>query len=679
MVGIVVIGLLRLNQASRITDRVISQDGATSVIANEIVDLANDSIQSDMQLLLLTDPEKISKTLEHLDANEETISDKLELLNKSLNSEEGKAIFEKIQESRAEYLASFSQVSSLISDDGNRQEAVRIMLDETLKTLHTYVETIKDLSKLQAKTMARAGREARDDYAFGRRVMIGLGGVALILGAAFAFWVTRSINRPLKIAVDVARQIAQGDMTAKIKVTSRDETGQLLEAMRHMVQTLNEMACAAERVSAGDLNGTIEARCENDMLGKSFHNLQETIQALIAETNQLTQWSQNGQLDKRGDASRFRGGYRELVEGINRTLDAVTTPINEASTVLEAVASRDLSHRMQGDYKGDFAKIKEAINTAVGNLDAVLTQVSVGSREVTWAAEEISKESQTLAQGASEQADSLEKISKSLQGMASISARNVGNAKEAKLQADGTRLSVEQGVESMERLSEAIDRIKQSADSTAKIIKTIDEIAFQTNLLALNAAVEAARAGESGRGFAVVAEEVRSLALRSAEAARNSADLIEGSVKKAEDGVAINQEVLGKLKQINQQVQKVNDVISEIASASEQQNDGVRQVNTAMEQMNNVTRQTAAISEKSASAAEELSGHSQETLGLISSFLLTESKPMKRGTDKTKEIVASTLASKRDPKALESNIALLARQNSRIPADNPRSTSLKIG
>lgn len=185
--------------------------------------------------------------------------------------------------------------------------------------------------------------------------------------------------------------------------------------------------------------------------------------------------------------------------------------------------------------------------------------------------------------------------------------------------------SVEAGVESMMRLSEAINRIKSSSDSTAKIIKTIDEIAFQTNLLALNAAVEAARAGDAGKGFAVVAEEVRNLAMRSAEAAKNTASLIEGSVKNSESGVALNQEVLENLKDINGQVKKVGAVMAEIAEASEQQTRGIEQVNAVIDRMNSLTQELAANAEESASGAEELSGQAEELKRMVNAFQLSRS------------------------------------------------------
>ena len=188
---------------------------------------------------------------------------------------------------------------------------------------------------------------------------------------------------------------------------------------------------------------------------------------------------------------------------------------------------------------------------------------------------------------------------------------------------DGAQTSAQRGVDSMARLSEAIERIKTSSDETAKIIKTIDEIAFQTNLLALNAAVEAARAGDAGKGFAVVAEEVRNLAMRSAEAAKTTANLIEGSVRNAENGVAINQEVYSNLEDINNQIRKVGEVMAEIAAASDQQSEGIEQINDAVGQMDAVTQQNAANSEESASAAQELSSQAAQVRGLVGSFALS--------------------------------------------------------
>jgi methyl-accepting chemotaxis protein len=170
-----------------------------------------------------------------------------------------------------------------------------------------------------------------------------------------------------------------------------------------------------------------------------------------------------------------------------------------------------------------------------------------------------------------------------------------------------------------------MERIQTSADSTAKIVKTIDEIAFQTNLLALNAAVEAARAGDAGKGFAVVADEVRNLAMRSADAARSTASLIEESVRNAISGVTLNREVLDKLAQIHAQVNKVSAVMSEIATACKHESRGIEQISKSMDQINAVTQQAAASAEKSAATAQQLSAQSQVMLETVATFKLSDS------------------------------------------------------
>ena len=186
-----------------------------------------------------------------------------------------------------------------------------------------------------------------------------------------------------------------------------------------------------------------------------------------------------------------------------------------------------------------------------------------------------------------------------------MSAQNTANSQEARTLADSSSASAEKGSANAKRLSEAMGLIKKSSEETAKIVKTIDEIAFQTNLLALNAAVEAARAGDAGKGFAVGAEEVRNLAMRSADAARSTSEMISASRGQADAGWQLNNEVFANLNEISTGIRKVSAVMAEIAAASEQQSTGVSQVSTAVEELNQVTQTNAASSEESASAAAE--------------------------------------------------------------------------
>jgi methyl-accepting chemotaxis protein len=247
--------------------------------------------------------------------------------------------------------------------------------------------------------------------------------------------------------------------------------------------------------------------------------------------------------------------------------------------------------------------ITRAINSILTRLSATIDD---GSNQVAAASSQVSASSQSLAEGASEQAASLEETSASLEEMSSMTKRNAENAETAKNLANQTRNAADVGAADMKEMSSAMDAIKSSSDNIAKIIKTIDEIAFQTNILALNAAVEAARAGEAGMGFAVVADEVRNLAQRSAQAAKETAEKIEDSIRKSGQGVQISAKVALSLGEIVEKARKVDELIGEIASASREQSQGIQQVNTAVTEMDKVTQSNAANAEESASASEEL-------------------------------------------------------------------------
>jgi len=256
-----------------------------------------------------------------------------------------------------------------------------------------------------------------------------------------------------------------------------------------------------------------------------------------------------------------------------------------------------------------------------GALRRVIVGLSEGAEEVASAAGQVSGASQSLAEGSSEQAASIEETSSSLEEMSSMTRRNADNAREANRLMGEARAVVSAANEQMGRLTESMGEITRASEETSKIIKTIDEIAFQTNLLALNAAVEAARAGEAGAGFAVVADEVRNLAMRAAEAARNTAVLIEGTVKKVKDG----SELVGRAEEAFRQVagssSKAADLVAEIAAASDEQAQGIGQINTAVSELDKVTQQNAANAEESASAAEEMSAQAESMKQMVAELV----------------------------------------------------------
>jgi methyl-accepting chemotaxis protein len=362
--------------------------------------------------------------------------------------------------------------------------------------------------------------------------------------------------------------------------------------------------------------------------------------AIVNEAAALNKAAFDGQLSARADVSRYQGSYRDLAVGLNRVMDAVSVPLREASDVMQRVAARDLSARMRGEYTGEYVALQQALNAAVANLDQALDEVAAAAAQVLAASTEISSGSDVLAHGAADQAASLEETTSSLTELAATARQNADHAGQARSLASSTQQVATEGVEQMTHLSQAMAMIEKSSADTARIVKTIDEIAFQTNLLALNAAVEAARAGDAGKGFAVVAEEVRSLAIRSTDAAKSTASLIEGSVQHAKRGSALNTVVNGKLHEIHGQIAALGGVISEIAGTSVQQSQGVEQLRGAATQMNTTTQSVASSAEESASAAVELASQAQTLRDLVSSFVTSTSRRP-----------SPTVAARRDPRA----------------------------
>jgi methyl-accepting chemotaxis protein len=453
---------------------------------------------------------------------------------------------------------------------------------------------------------------------------------AATAGMILAWLIASGITKPLHAITEVSGRIAAGDLSQSIEIERRDEVGELADAFRKMSTALHHKADAAMRIAQGDLSVELTASSDGDVLGRAMVQMKTSIEALVKDVNGLVGAALAGQLDNRADAEAHAGEFRKIIEGVNATLDAVVGPISEASQVLESLAQYDLRARVKGDYLGDHARIKAALNTSGKALHEAIAQVAEAVDQVSTASSQIARSSQQVAEGAAEQASSLEETSSSLEEISSMTKQNADNTQKARALAEATRGAAETGTTSMSKMLESMSRIKRSAESTAQIIKDINEIAFQTNLLALNAAVEAARAGEAGRGFAVVAEEVRSLAQRAKEAAKKTEELIEQSVSLAEEGELITGDVNGNLTEISTSVGKVTEIVAEVAAASQEQTRGVDQVSQAVTAMDKVVQQAAANSEESSSAAEELAAQAHELAGMVARFKLSRAHGARR-------------------------------------------------
>ncbi|MDS0524645.1 methyl-accepting chemotaxis protein [Clostridium sp. SHJSY1] len=443
---------------------------------------------------------------------------------------------------------------------------------------------------------------------------------------------------------------------------------------------VDRLATNLELLAKGDLNLDLQVseadkfteETKNNFV-KINNNLEKTkiaIGRLISDAILLSDSAIAGKLEVRADAKAHEGEYRKIVEGVNGTLDAVIEPVQETSAVLHEMSKGNLKVSVNGNYKGDhatlknslndtietlsgyindisnalteiangnlvisidreylgdFAQIKNSLTYIISSLNNVMNDINTAAGQVASGARQVADSSQTLSQGSTEQASSVEQLTASMEQVSVQTKQNATNADEANELALTAKDEAGKGNEYMKGLLDSINDINESASSISKIIKVIDEIAFQTNILALNAAVEAARAGQHGKGFAVVAEEVRNLAARSANAAKETTVLIEGSIKKAEDGTKIASETATALNGIVDVVSNAAKLVGEIATASNEQANGIAQINQGIIQVSQVIQNNTSTSEESAAASEELSSQAELLNGLVGKFKLKKS------------------------------------------------------
>ncbi len=452
-----------------------------------------------------------------------------------------------------------------------------------------------------------------------------------------------AVANPIEELMPVLSQMAVNDYSMSMTKEYKGAWDDLKNATNNVRARLLRVVEVVSNISNGNLKDLVELekvgrRSDNDQLVPALVKMMEAIQSLVVDANKLAKAAVEGELATRADIASHSGDFRRVMEGFNSTLDAVLKPIKEATECLQEMAQGNLDMAVTGDYQGEHAVIKDALNTTLASINETLGQVFGAINQVANGSQQVSDSSQELSQGAAESASTMAQITSSMHGMNDQTKQNAKNATEANQLATQARTNAERGNEQMANMVRAMGDINESAANISKIIKAIDEIAFQTNLLALNAAVEAARAGKHGKGFTVVAEEVRNLAQRSAKAAKETAEMIEGSIKKTEIGTKIAEDTSKALEEIVLGVSKVTDFVSEIASASKEQAMGIEQINDGLNHVDQVTQQNSASSEELAAASQEMSGQVEMVKQMLGKFKL---KKQAAGTTFIPEMVCA--------------------------------------
>ncbi|MGO4381056.1 methyl-accepting chemotaxis protein [Pseudoduganella sp. RAF53_2] len=499
MTMLIVVGQQRLSSIGDLTDTIIEKDWIKARAASTVATTTRANSAIVMELLVSADAAHAAELKRQLDTNKAIISKALDTLEKLIYRPEAKVLMVQIRSERVAYVQSFTKVLALL-DAGQREQATQMAMSDTMPRLTALQTSVERMADIQSKLVTEHGALVMQDISMARQLMVGLGISALLMGAACAWWVTRSITQPISHALKVARAVASGDLTSDIHAQHHDEAGQLLQALRDMNHSLSNIV------------------------------------------------------------GRVRHG-----------------------TVAIASASSQI---------------------ASGNMD-------LSSRTET-------------------QASALEETASSMEELTSTVRQNADNARQANQLARSASEVAQRGGEVVSQVVATMGSINDSSRRVVDIISVIDGIAFQTNLLALNAAVEAARAGEQGRGFAVVAGEVRSLAARSAEAAKEIKALIADSVEQVDAGARLVQQAGSTMDDVVASVERVTAVVREITLATSEQSDGIEQVNVAITQMDETTQQNAALVEEAAAAASAMHEQADSLEQLVSQFRLAGDAQQRR-------------------------------------------------
>ena len=525
-----------------------------------------------------------------------------------------------------------------------------------------------------------------DSYHATLKAMLIALAVLVVAAIGLAMAIARSIAAPLQQANAVAHNIAQGRLDDPIHSRSADETGQLLRSMAQMQLQLRAVIASQQELAHQHDIGSISHRIDEAAFPGQFRTMAEVVNACVAqhigvkmrvvevmrryaigdlsvdmdrlpgekavitqamdatkaslsainqEIKRLAAAAAAGDFSQRGQEQRFEHDFRQMVATLNQLMATCEGNLGQLSSLLRAIAGGDLTHSMQGQFNGVFAQMRDDANTTVANLTAIVGRIQQASGHITSAATEIASGNADLSARTEQQAANLEETAASMEELTSTVRQNAEYARQANQLTLGAAGVATEGGQVVQKVVTTMAAIEQSSRRIADIISVIDSLAFQTNILALNAAVEAARAGEQGRGFAVVASEVRTLAQRSAEAAKDIKGLIDDSVARVADGSALVNQAGATMAEIVGSVQRVADIVAEISAASQEQSAGIEQVSQTVTQMDQTTQRNAALVEEASAAARSMEDQAGQLAQAVAAFRIdsaTANGPQQAGS-----------------------------------------------
>jgi methyl-accepting chemotaxis protein len=606
----------------------------------------------------------LSLTGEEMSAVENSMNSTLDTLKKYENvyepiisSDRERDLYNNFKQNFDEYLVK-SKIVIAFSKQNNNEEAKKALSADSKTLFDKATESLDNDIALNDAGGAASSEEANATYSSAITWVIVLLLAGVLLGLFIAIYVSKYLSKGISQVSDRIQSLSEICITNLSKGSEQLAEGDLNIKMITGTKLLNISTKDEIGILAGNINNVI-AKTQASIL--AVEKAVENIKGAIIESTNLVVAATEGKLKTRGNSAKFNGSYKELVDGFNKTLDAVVNPIEESSEVLAKLAQGDLTVRMEGSYKGDHQLIKDSVNKLGDSLEKVINDVAEAVQATASAASQISSSSEEMASGAQEQssqttevAGAVEEMTKTILETTKNSSIAAETAKSAGASAKEGGRVVEETINGMNRIAEVVlksamtvQELGKSSDQIGEIVQVIDDIADQTNLLALNAAIEAARAGEQGRGFAVVADEVRKLAERTTKATKEIAGMIkqiqkdtEGAVEsmskgteEVEKGKALADKAGESLKEIIGGADKVVDVITQVAAASEEQSATSEQISKNIEMINNVTQESAAGISQIAKASEDLNRLTVNLQELISRFKIDASTDRNKGSN----------------------------------------------